>query len=424
MQKILRLIVVLCVGLMTVVAFTQDEMTTLEIEDTDLKITFPEDWEQEIDDDGVINLTTDGLVMVVYTPDVLADLFELEDADTPDAVLEAVLEDVSVADVVELSADDIKAGELDEREDARIAFETDSVTGAVVAITLSDDTIALVEFVIIPDDVDDIDELSDMIDDVVASFDVAGDEDSAGTAVEACVLSTSQAATVQVRVGPGINRTVIAFMPASVDFEALGQTTDDDGNVWFRVDETKAASGKAVNETWVQGDDVDQEGDCTDVVDAAAPPIIPITQQQPTTTQNTTTTDSGQTTAPPASAGATTSDGTFIIQQGTWVMTWFNGNIQCSDGSSGIATPVTGSITNSLTGTGGSAGFAFDGLVYEFSGSNTYNAYAVEPVASGVNLTERYTFTMTSSTSASGSYGAVAGACTGYAPLTLQYIGG
>jgi hypothetical protein len=111
------------------------------------------------------------------------------------------------------------------------------------------------------------------------SASAAGAPDSA--AAEACTIRTEDANTVRVRVGPGENRTSIAFLPADQDFEVLGTATDRAGNPWWKVDRELAAPGKAANETWVAEGDVEESGDCEAVIDVNAPPIIPASNNPP-----------------------------------------------------------------------------------------------------------------------------------------------
>ena len=107
----------------------------------------------------------------------------------------------------------------------------------------------------------------------------------------------------------------------------------------------------------------------------------------------------------------------------TWFLQYNNGTYRCDSGDTGTLIPTTGSVTDALVGSG-SSGFTFDGLFYEYGGSNIYNSYRVESLPNGGEGVIRYTFTMTSATTATGSYGAVYGDCTLFAPLTLNYIGG
>jgi hypothetical protein len=94
-----------------------------------------------------------------------------------------------------------------------------------------------------------------------------------------CTISTDEARTVRVRVGPGENRTSVTFLPENVEVPVTGQIEDEDGNIWFQVDKEVAAPERAINEAWVAAEEVETAGDCEEIVNAAAPPIIPIVQR-------------------------------------------------------------------------------------------------------------------------------------------------
>jgi hypothetical protein len=96
------------------------------------------------------------------------------------------------------------------------------------------------------------------------------------TPEKSCTVSTADARIVQVRVGPGENRTSVTFLPADIEVEVTGQTADDNDNLWYQVDKEVAAPGRAINEAWVLAETVITSGSCDDVTDTAAPPIIPI----------------------------------------------------------------------------------------------------------------------------------------------------
>ena len=67
---------------------------------------------------------------------------------------------------------------------------------------------------------------------VLASVGVYAQDDAAEetpTSEVSCTASTPDARTVNVRVGPGENRTSVAFLPANVDVAVTGQAEDDDG---------------------------------------------------------------------------------------------------------------------------------------------------------------------------------------------------
>lgn len=91
-----------------------------------------------------------------------------------------------------------------------------------------------------------------------------------------CIISTTQSKTISVRVGPGENRTPVAFLPTNVEFTVLGRYVADDESVWYQIDPKQAAPKKSINEAWVAADGLDEEGDCEAIADADAPPIIPI----------------------------------------------------------------------------------------------------------------------------------------------------
>lgn len=103
-----------------------------------------------------------------------------------------------------------------------------------------------------------------------------------------CFVITDSSRTIRVRVGPGENRTSVTFLPVEEEIPVLGETEDDDGNLWYRLDKELAAPGRAINEAWiaVENDDLETIGDCDDVGDATAPPIIPIITQAPPTSDN------------------------------------------------------------------------------------------------------------------------------------------
>jgi hypothetical protein len=127
---------------------------------------------------------------------------------------------------------------------------------------------------------------TDEIDIEDALEEVSGILESFGAAdgsAEPCFVSTESERTVQLRVGPGTNRSVIAFMPANEEYQVIGRFVADDGSVWYQLNREEVLPNSAAAEVWVAQADVDEHGDCEQVSDAAAPPIIPIVNQpQPT----------------------------------------------------------------------------------------------------------------------------------------------
>lgn len=93
-----------------------------------------------------------------------------------------------------------------------------------------------------------------------------------GVAVETtCTISPNHSQVV-LRVGPGLNRGSIVYMPQG-DFDVTGQL-EVSGTTWFQLNKNEVVPKKQVNEVWVNGDDVNQSGDCANVQTVAAPGIV------------------------------------------------------------------------------------------------------------------------------------------------------
>jgi uncharacterized surface protein with fasciclin (FAS1) repeats len=151
--------------------------------------------------------------------------------------------------------------------------EIETLNGASIAVTVNDDDeIILDEFATVTEaDIEVLNGVIHVIDGVLIPA------TEAAAAAEACFVFTEEEGTVQVRVGPGENRTSIAFLPANVEFEVLGQATDAEGDVWFKLDKEEATPGRSNAEAWVSADAVETIGDCENVVDVNAPAVVPIT---------------------------------------------------------------------------------------------------------------------------------------------------
>ncbi|MCB9453540.1 MAG: hypothetical protein H6672_19075 [Anaerolineaceae bacterium] len=94
---------------------------------------------------------------------------------------------------------------------------------------------------------------------------------------ETCFVSTDTARTANLRVGPGENRTSVAFLPTGEDFEVLARYVADNGSVWYQLDKELAAPKSSAAEIWVAQELVTETGDCESVGETAPPPLIPIT---------------------------------------------------------------------------------------------------------------------------------------------------
>jgi len=140
-----------------------------------------------------------------------------------------------------------------------------------------------------------------------------------------CTVSTTRDDTVQVRVGPGENRSSIVFLSAGSSYKVLGQAKAKDGSKWWKLDKSEVAPDKAANEVWVKQDDVKAKGDCDKVTDVNAPPVVPIVNAPPSVPAA--GNDTGSSNPPPSGGGNTP-------LSGSWTVNFGDGKESCSDISS------------------------------------------------------------------------------------------
>lgn len=91
----------------------------------------------------------------------------------------------------------------------------------------------------------------------------------------ACFASAPGESVARLRVGPGENRTAVAFLPLEVEAAVIGQASDAAGDVWFRLEKADAAPDSAATEIWVDAASVLTSGDCQTLAALDAPPIMP-----------------------------------------------------------------------------------------------------------------------------------------------------
>ncbi|MEM9953440.1 MAG: fasciclin domain-containing protein [Chloroflexota bacterium] len=169
--------------------------------------------------------------------------------------------------------------------DLEDGMEIEMLNGATVTVSIDDETVTINDSAeVVMADIEASNGVIHVIDAVLLP--------PPAEAAEACVVSTDSADTVRVRVGPGINRTSVTFLPAGQDFEVLGVFEDEDGSTWFQLVKEDAAPGRAINEAWIAADDVNSTGDCDNIASTDAPPIIPITSSQPQTSSSSVNTSS------------------------------------------------------------------------------------------------------------------------------------
>lgn len=254
-------------------------------------------------------------------------------------------------------------------EDFEDDSEVETLNGASIAVTVNEDgEIILDEFATVVEA--DLEASNGVIHVIDAVLLPESGGDTTDTSAEACFVFTEDEGTVQVRVGPGENRTSIAFLPANVEFEVLGQATDDDGNVWFKLDKEEATPGRSNAEAWVSADAVEQIGDCAAVVDVNAPPVIPITNQvQPTAVPSGGGGDTGGASPTPAPASLPTA--------GSWTIFWSETTNASCTGTGNVAIPTVDIL--------GSRGMTSRATV-SITGSNSFNFFGVSMTHIGNNV--------------------------------------
>lgn len=204
--------------------------------------------------------------------------------------------------------------------------------------------------------------------------------DEASTDVETCIVFAETERTAAIRVGPGENRTSIAFLPANTEFEVLGQATDDEGNVWFKLDKDQATPNRSNAEAWVAAADVETSGDCESVIDVNAPPVIPIINQVPPTAVPSSSgggDSAGGDDSASGDTGQVDTTGQITLSTGTWNRTVSSTFDASCTGYGNVNLPTNEYFiifSNTFTLSRNGTGFTMGDLNFTFIGDNTYQA--------------------------------------------------
>jgi hypothetical protein len=281
MRHILRLLAIALTLLLTLAAFlvgAQDELpVTVQLTDG-YSIRVPEGWagRRGMNDGFIISDGTSFLY--VMDPTVVAGRVDAAAAGLIQEVLIALFRlqyraDARPADISAVTIADLPAA----------VYEyslTPTFKGTFVVVETDDSTYALFDLNAPADSQDDP---LVLLESVVATL-VEGEVQNVpvlATAVPCFVAATADQ-TVAVRIGPGVNRAIILFMPADIEVRANGFYTDPgDSSEWFRIVKAQIAPDVAADELWVARADITESGDCTNLtrIDARAiiPPAPPIT---------------------------------------------------------------------------------------------------------------------------------------------------
>jgi hypothetical protein len=301
--RLISLLLLLTFLLLAFPAAAQDDLTQVIDLPEGYAISAPEDWDLQADDnsDGVY-LNNADFTVYILTPPQVAEVVTL--GKSPDVVDLMVDINVALFDW-EPDADSIDSVQVAGHPASRVYYdlEGDEFEGVSYVIEMGDLAYAFVDGVA---SIGQIDELEDILLPMLRTFKSA-DEAVSAASREPCFVSTDSRDTARLRVGPGENRSSVAFLPAGDDFEVQGQFVDDDGNVWYQLDKDAAAPQSAATEIWVAQADVSESGDCDAVVDASAPPVVPITNNS----------------NPPANtdSGSNTNQGGAVPAGGLWTVT-------------------------------------------------------------------------------------------------------
>lgn len=89
---------------------------------------------------------------------------------------------------------------------------------------------------------------------------------------ESCLVSDTTGAA-PLHLGPGPQRGVIGLIPLTGEFPAVGQITVESG-VWYQLDRDEVLPNATVGEVWVAADTVSTSGDCANLPQTDAPPVV------------------------------------------------------------------------------------------------------------------------------------------------------
>ena len=261
---------------------------TFTTADGETSVESPSGWVAAEQTSGKIIVNNDGVTIQFFDPGFVARVAAGVSPDDPGAVLVAFLDaggwthgdpatvrtrgraGVHVTAAVETFAGDGLAYGL--------PIDDDSVAVAV-AIWDADSAGALstIDEIVLSYDSDVVAEPSDTVDSGAGGDLISGALSENATVADVdCTIRTNQAQYASVRVGPGLNRTAILFLPADRDFSVLGQAAANDGAMWWKLDKDEVSPNSAAEELWVNQDQVFPVDGCINVPEVQPPPVIPI----------------------------------------------------------------------------------------------------------------------------------------------------
>ncbi|MCA9906434.1 MAG: hypothetical protein KC547_21410, partial [Anaerolineae bacterium] len=334
-------------------------------------VTLPERWTRVGNVNNGFAFVSDKAYILLYGPEAMQDLTRPGTRGGPRSAMSAAYQ--SLYDE-QMDAEGIESREIAGREAAVWNYLLGSAKEGIFAVIALDEPLTFMAI----DISTPLDELSADAEEIVAiveSLTVAGAAagSTSSSAAEPCVVSAETANSAHLRVGPGFNRTSVAFLPAGQNFEVIGQATADDDSVWFKLDKAEAAPQSAANEVWVLNEEVEASDGCAAVQTVGGSPVIPIINA-PAAPPETQSGDGGGDTGAATNASA-------APLGGTWTVTFARqSNASCA-GYQNVVLPTTDVwedwresdyVWTATLIPNGTTSFTFDGDVYQASGGNEY----------------------------------------------------
>lgn len=386
-SRALRLVILIVMCLLSVPVLAQDDLTETFTFESGATFQFPEAWKLDSKSDP-LTLESEQTQMVILDYAGLQAIGVDVDKTSHDAILEMYFNEYH--DDRAFKAIKIEPFEIDGRSGVQYDYSADDGRARVMVIPFSNGSAGLVEEISLAGKLRE--EETALA--IIQSFDnteaISGTTATVAQKIVNCTVSTTFDDRVQVRVGPGENRTSIVFLSAGPSFKVQGQAEASDGSLWWKLDKEQVAPDKAVNEVWVKQDDVTSKGNCEDVLDVNAPPVVPITNNAPPPANNNSSAGN-----PPAGTAP---------QGGTWVIVYSSGKASCFGTDTidvavdlppqAIGVSVSGNSINLdgdiLTRTGGNT---YQGIGQISEGGQVYSANITVQVVSATQIVGTLAFT-------------------------------
>lgn len=250
----------------------QDKLTqTFTASDSSFTFQYPDGWKLQKEVNGSVALKSVDTAITVYGPAALTALGVTTEPNNPVGTLDHFLSakqiDMGAPQPAQVGNRTIARAEKTNGNARRIAYGVAFVNNDFAVMVITGPTASLTT-------------LEPTLEAMVNTLNTPG----AVQPSEPCTVSTDKGRTAAVRIGPGTNRTAIAFLTPNTDYTVLDQTTLKDGSKWWKLDKDQAAPNKSIQEAWVSQDQVVTKGGCDNLsggVPPTQPPPTPATAMVP-----------------------------------------------------------------------------------------------------------------------------------------------